>query len=168
MSRLAMMLTVVGLILTPSVWLSGGEHRAWWTAAVGLMFLALPAWAAWTLLTRRIVVHRDRVAVLRGERVVRELAFADLTEVRPGMDGSSGAATPEMFNKSVTLQGRTLEGRRRGLKVSALTVESIDPLLRALAPEVARRPELLTRDLYRDLFAEFIDDAGSDQSRQRG
>ena len=91
---------------------------------------------------------------------MRSFAFDDLIEVRPGIDGSAGAATPEFWNRSITLIGRTTAGRRRGLKVTAQTVESIDPLLLALAPIVARRPELLPHDVHRTLFQDYVADLG--------
>jgi hypothetical protein len=113
-------------------------------------------------------VRPDRVVVRRGDSEVRTFRFDDLTEIRPGVDGSAGAATPEFWNKSVTLLGRTSEGRHRGLKVSAQTVESIDPLLLALAPVVADRPDLLPHDVHRKLFEEYVRDLESGRGSQRG
>ena len=158
--HLAIGLLVLGVVLTPATWLDGGEHRGLLTAAVALLMVVLPAWAIWWLTGRAIVVHPDRVVVRRGERVVRTFAFDDLIEVHPGIDGSVGAATPEFWNKAVTLVGRTTAGKRRGLKVTAQTVETIDPLLVALAPVVARRPDLLPHDIHRTLFEEYVADLG--------
>ena len=154
---LALGVLVLGIVLTPATWLDGGDHRALLTAGLALVMVVLPLWAVWWTHGRTIVVHPDRVVVRRGDREVRSFAFDDLTEVRPGVDGSAGAATPEFWNRSVTLLGRTSDGKRRGLKVSAQTVESIDPLLLALAPEVARRPDLLPHDVHRMLFEEYVD-----------
>ena len=165
--NLALTVLVVGIVLVPATWVGGGSQRVALTAAVALVLVVLPLWAVWFTRGRTIVVHPDRVVVRRGEREVRSLPYDTLTEVRPGVDGSAGAATPEFWNKSVTLVGRTSEGRRRGFKVSAQTVESIDPLLLALAPVVARRPELLPHDVHRTLFEEYVRDLGSGRS-QRG
>lgn len=165
--RAALALAVVGVPLTWYVWASADAYRAAIAAGVLALLVLLPLWTVWLLRGRRFLVHADRLSVMRGDRVVRELAFAELTEVRPQWEGSAGAATPEFLNKSVTLLGRTPAGRRTGVKVSAQTVDSIDPLLRALAPEIRRRPGLLTRDLYRNAFVEFIDDAESGDAPQR-
>ncbi|KRE94245.1 hypothetical protein ASG76_12780 [Nocardioides sp. Soil774] len=166
--NLALAVLVLGIVLTPATWLDGGPHRGLLTAAVALLMVVLPLWAVWWLRGRTIIVHPDRVVVRRGEREVRSFAFDDLIEVRPGRDASVGAATPEFWNKSVTLIGRTTAGRRRGLKVTAQTVESIDPLLVALAPVVARRPDLLPHDVHRALFEEYVRDLGTERGTQRG
>jgi hypothetical protein len=165
---LAIGVLVIGVVVAPATWQAGGPHRGLLTAAVALLMVALPVWAIWWLRGRTIVVHPDRVVVRRGEREVRTFAFADLIEVRPEVDGSSGAATPELCNKAVTLIGRTTAGKRRGLKVTAQTVESIDPLLLVLAPVVARRPELLPHDIHRTLFEEYVDDLEQGRGTQRG
>lgn len=164
---LAVGVLVLGVVLTPATWLDGGRHREVLTAAVALLMVVLPLWAIWWLTGRTIVVHPDRVVVRRGEREVRTFAFADLIEVRPEVDGSAGAATPEFWNKAVTLIGRTTAGKRRGLKVTAQTVESIDPLLVALAPVVAGRPELLPHDIHRTLFREYVADLEQGRVAQR-
>jgi hypothetical protein len=166
--NLAIGVLVVGIVLVPATWAAGGSQRALLTAAVALVMVVLPAWAIWFSRGRTIVVHPDRVVVRRGEREVRTFAFDDLVEVRPSVDGSAGAATPEFWNKAVTLVGRTTDGRRRGLKVTAQTVESIDPLLLALAPVVARRPDLLPHDVHRTLFEEYVADLGRGRGTQRG
>ncbi|MCF6378381.1 hypothetical protein L2K70_12270 [Nocardioides KLBMP 9356] len=160
---LALCVLVPGAVLAPSTWLAGGEHRGILTAAVTLLMVLLPLWALWWLTGRTIVVHPDRVVVCRGGREVRTFAFDDLVEVRPGVDGSAGAATPEFWNKSVTVIGRTTSGKRRGLTVTAQTVESIDPLLVALVPVVARRPGLLPHAVHRTLFDELVADLGGPQ-----
>ena len=165
--NLALAVLALGLVLTPATWLDGGPHRALLTTAVALLMVALPLWAVWWLRGRTIAVHHDRVVVRRGERDVRAFVFDDLIEVRPGRDASVGAATPELWNKAVTLIGRTTEGKRRGLKVTAQTVESIDPLLVALAPVVARRPELLPHDVHRTLFEEYVRDLRTGRRTQR-
>lgn len=165
--NLALMLLVVGIAVVPATWLAGGPQRELLTAAVALVLVVLPAWAAWWTWGRTLAVHPDRVVVHRGEREVRTFAFDDLIEVRPGIDGSAGAATPEFWNKSVTLIGRTTAGKRRGLKVTAQTVESIDPLLLALAPVVARRPELLPHEVHRTLFEEYARDLRAGRDTQR-
>lgn len=166
--NLALGVLVVGIALTAAVWAAGGAQRVPYTAGVALVLVVLPLWAVWWTRGRTIVVHPDRVVVRRGDRDVRTFAFDDLIEIRPGVDGSAGAATPEFWNKSVTLLGRTTDGKRRGLKVSAQTVESIDPLLVALAPVVARRPELLPHDIHRTLFEEYVDDLEQGRGTQRG
>ena len=166
--NLALAVGLVGIVLTLATWLDGGPHRAVLTGAVALIMVVLPLWAAWWTRGRTVTVHADRVVVRRGHREVRTFPFNDLIEVRPGIDGSAGAATPEFFNKSVTLIARTSAGRRRGLKVSAQTVESIDPLLLALAPVVARRPGLLPHDADRTLFMEYVEDVRSGRGTQRG
>lgn len=166
--NLAIGVLVFGIVLVPAVWTAGGSQRALLTAAVALVMVALPLWAIWFSRGRTIVVHPDRVVVRRGEREVRTFAFDDLVEVRPTVDGSAGAATPEFWNKAVTLIGRTTDGRRRGLKVTAQTVESIDPLLLALAPVVAQRPELLPHEIHRTLFEDYVADLGGGRGTQRG
>lgn len=166
--NLAVGVLVFGVVLAPATWLDGGERRGLLTAAVALLMVVLPVWAIWWLRGRAIVVHPDRVVVRRGEREVRAFAYDDLIEVRPSVDGSAGAATPEFWNKAVTLIGRTTEGKRRGLKVTAQTVESIDPLLAALAPVVAARPDLLPHDIHRTLFEEYVADLGRGRDAQRG
>ncbi|MBC2932205.1 hypothetical protein [Nocardioides sp. zg-1228] len=166
--HLAIGVLVVGILLASATWAGGGDQRALLTVAILVVTVALPAWAIWWARGRTILVRPDRVVVRRGEREVRTFAFDDLTEVRPGVDGSAGGATPELWNKSVTLLGRTTAGRRRGLKVTAQTVESIDPLLLALAPVVARRPELLPHAVHRALFEEYVRDLRSGRGRQRG
>lgn len=163
---LAIVVLVVGLLLTAATWTAGGQHRVLSSAALGLLTVVLPAWAIWFTTGRTIEVHPDRVVVRRRGREVRTFAYDDLVEVSPGVDGSAGAATPEVWNKAVTLIGRTTAGRRRGLKVTAQTVESIDPLLLALAPVVARRPGLLPHDVHRELFTDYVDELGT--GRQRG
>ncbi|RYC11137.1 hypothetical protein [Nocardioides zhouii] len=166
--NLALGVLVIGIALTPAVWAAGGPQRLLSTVGVALVMVVLPLWAVWWTHGRTIVVHPDRVVLRRGEREVRTFAFDDLIEIRPGVDGSAGAATPEFWNKSVTLLGRTSDGKRRGLKVSAQTVESIDPLLLALAPAVARRPDLLPHDVHRTLFEEYVHDLGPGRGTQRG
>ncbi|MDR7252987.1 hypothetical protein J2X46_001972 [Nocardioides sp. BE266] len=166
MRTLAIVVLVVGVLLTAATWTAGGEHRVLSLAALGLLMVVLPAWAIWFTTGRTIEVHPDRVVVRRRGREVRTFAYDDLVDVRPGIDGSAGAATPEVWNKSVTLIGRTTARKRRGLKVTAQTVESIDPLLLALAPVVARKPELLPHDVHRELFAAYVHELGT--SRRRG
>lgn len=166
--NLAIGVLVLGVVLAAATWADGGELRAPLTAAVVALMVALPLWAVWFSRGRTIAVHPDRVVVRRGEREVRTFAFADLTEVRPATDASPGAATPELWNKSVMLLGQTTDGKRRGLKVTAQTVESIDPLVLALAPVVARRPDLVPRDGDRRLFDEYVRDLRSGRDTQRG
>ena len=71
-----------------------------------------------------------------GERVARELRFEDLTEVRTTTSGAL---------ESVLLVAPDAEGRPRGIKVTRSQVQSLEPLLDALRPELDRRPELLIR-----------------------
>lgn len=163
--NLALAVLVIGVALVPATLAGDGGGRYLMAGAVGLVMVLVPLWALWWGWRRTVVVHPDRVVVRRGAREVRTFAFDELTEVRPGVDGSAGAATPEFWNKSVTLLGRTTDGRRRGLKVSAQTVESIDPLLLALAPVVARRPDLLPHDVHRSLFEEYVRDLGTGSQR---
>lgn len=165
--NLAIGVLVLGVVLAPATWLGDDDQRALLTAAVVLVMVLLPLWAIWWLSGRTIAVSRDRVVVRRGGRDVRTFAFDELIEVRPGRDASVGAATPEFWNKSVSLIGRTTDGKRRGLKVTAQTVESIDPLLLALAPVVARRPELLPHDVHRALFEEYVHDLRTGRGTQR-
>lgn len=155
---LAIGAAVFGAVTTPAVWLDGGRFQIPLTAAVFVFFLALPLWALWLVHDRRYIVRSDRLTVTRRGRTVREFPYAELIEVRPAFEGSAGAATPEFWNKTIFLIGRTPQGKRRGVKVSSQLVESIDPLLVALAPEIARRPELLSRDVYRANFAEYVAD----------
>ena len=151
--RMAIVVLVLGLPVAVATYVEGHVLEA---AALAVLTGLLPAWAIWWLHDRRIVVGPHSVLVQRGTRVVREFRYDDLTEVRPAYDGSAGGATLELLNRSVVLVGTTTAGKRRGLKVTELTVTSIDPLLRALVPVLAERPELLHRPGYRDVFDEWV------------
>ncbi|MDN4172114.1 hypothetical protein QWY28_04090 [Nocardioides sp. SOB77] len=131
-------------------------------AVVALVFVVLPLWAAWRLLRERILVGPDEVTVCSGSTVRRRLRYADLTEVRPVVDGSAGIVTPELWNKAVVLLGRTPEGRRTGIKVTRQQVQTIDPLLVALRPVLDARPELVRAESERALFGEYTARLGRD------
>lgn len=135
----------------------GGSAWDIGTGVAGSIVLCLvPLWAAVTFYRQHVLVGPDSVQVRYGDRIARELRFADLTEVRVTVDGSVGGLDGRSFHQAVLLIGTDPGGRRRGIKVTRNQVETIDPLLRALATEVARRPELFTRDLYRRLYEEYV------------
>lgn len=127
---------------------------------VALVLVVLPLWAAWHLLRRRVLVGAEDVTVCSGGRVRRTLRYADLDEVRPVVDGSTGVVTPELWNKAVVLLGRTPQGRRTGMKISRQHVLTIDPLLLALRPVVDARPELVRTETERALFGEYAASIG--------
>lgn len=155
-ARWSWIVLAVGLVLTPVSLASTRGLQFVMSVALGLLTVVLPAVALWSMRGRRIVVHADRVVVQRHDRPLLVLAYSDLTAVAPIVDGSSGVATPELLNKGLVLRGADDRGRQRALKVTTLTVDSIDPLLRALSTEVRQRPELLSSQQDRTLFAEYL------------
>ncbi len=123
-------------------------------AATLLLFVVFPLWGGIALLRRRVYVSDEQVTVTAGDTVKRELRFDRLSEVRPVIDGSQGAATPEFYAKAVVLYGLDARDKKVALKLTAQTLD-MDPVFAALAPVVQRRPELITTDLGRTLFAEY-------------
>lgn len=111
------------------------------------------------LARRHVYVSDEALTVTAGERVVRSLRLDRLTEVRPVVDGSQSAATPEFFARAVVLVGPDARDRRTTLKLSASTLD-MDQVLAVLA-EVRRRPNLLGTDQDRRLFADYLAAEGS-------
>ena len=111
-----------------------------WAMAVALLLLVVvvPVGLAVLMLRSRYVLAHDAIALVRGGRVRRRLAFADLTSVRLGSD--SGLA--------ITARTTALELRApdAALRVSGLHVSDLDPLLDRLRQEEARRPGLFQGD----------------------
>lgn len=130
---------------------SGGTAAGFWAmAAVMLLVLVLvPAWIARSMHQRHTYLSAEGVTVTSGDDVRKQIAFADLEEVRVRYSGRGG----ETFrNEQVFLVGRLTGGERGAVVVSRAQVETLQPLLDRLAAEVARRPELLTSDVERDYF----------------
>lgn len=112
------------------------------------------------LARRHVYVSEEAVTVTAGERVVRSVRLDRLTRVRPVVDGSQSAATPEFFARAVVLVGPDDRDRRTAIKLSASTLD-MDPVLAVLADEVRRRPDLLGSDQERRLFADYLGAPGS-------
>lgn len=130
---------------------SGGTAAGFWAmAAVMLVLLVLvPAWIARSMHQRHTYLSADGVTVTSGDDVRKQIAFADLEEVKVRYSGRGG----ETFrNEKVFLVGRLASGERGAVVVSRTHVETLQPLLDRLAAEVARRPELLTSDVERGYF----------------
>lgn len=150
------LLALVGVVREAAA----GQTSLWWIALVVALFVLLMAWGTWSLARRHVFVSDDAVTLCTGTRVTASLPFDQLTRVLSVVDGSQAAFTPEFWNKALILQGTTTAGRRAGrpttIKVTAQYVESIDPLLRAVAPEVRRRPDLIPDERSRALFEEYL------------
>ncbi|MBB6627879.1 hypothetical protein H5V45_11175 [Nocardioides sp. KIGAM211] len=127
-------------------------------ALIALLFVIGPLWAAQHLLRLRIAVSREHLTTYLGGRLHHRLALAELTEVRPVVDGSVGALTPEAWNPAVWLIGPDQHGRRRALKITLQRVTTMAPLLEALRPVVAARPDLVRDEPARKLLAEYLSD----------
>ncbi|QIG45298.1 hypothetical protein G5V58_23370 [Nocardioides anomalus] len=133
---------LVALLFSPVlVWTvrhaaAGAPAREVVAGALGSVLLCgVPLWGAVLFARQHVYVGPDAVQVRYGERVVRELRFADLTEVRTTRSGAV---------ESVLLVGSGADGRPRGIKVTRSQVQSLEPLLDALRPELGRRPQLRT------------------------
>lgn len=130
----------------------------WAVIALGsLAAVAVPAVVVRNVKLRRVVVHPDRLCVYRGEKLLRALPFADLTMVGAQWDyfQFAGNNTRQNWFPAITLIGTSTAGKRRGFKASGMTLQTIDPLVRALVPVVAARPELMRGSTDRELFAQF-------------
>ena len=111
-----------------------------WAMAVALLLLVevVPVWLAVLMLRSRYVLGHDAIALVRGGRVRRRVAFADLTSVRFGRDGGLG-----LTKRTTAVELRAPDA---GLRVSGLHVNDLDPLLDRLRQEEARRPGLFQGD----------------------
>ena len=130
----------------------------WAVIALGsVAAIAVPARVVRNVKLRRVVVHPDRVSIYRGEKLLRALPFANLTLVGAHWDyfQFAGNTTRQNWFPAITLIGTSTTGKRRGFKASGMTLQTIDPLVRALAPVVAARPDLMRGATDRKLFAQF-------------
>ncbi|MBC2932210.1 hypothetical protein [Nocardioides sp. zg-1228] len=129
---------------------SGGTAiGAWASAAVmALVLVVAPLLLVRSILTRHTHVSDDAVSVVTGGEVRQQIAFDDLTEIRVRYTGDGGKVMP---SERILLSGEPRVGRGT-IVVSRFHVESLQPLLRRLAAEVAERPALLQGDLERDYF----------------
>lgn len=98
-----------------------------------LLLVVVPLWGALQFHRQHVYVGPDRVQLRFGARVVRDLAYADLTEVDLTLDGP---------NQAAVLVGVGTDGQPTGFKVTSNQVQTLDPLVEALR---AARPELLRR-----------------------
>jgi hypothetical protein len=135
-----------------------------WALAVGttLVLVVVPLAMAWSYGRKHVYVSDEALTVTAGDRVKRQVRFADVSEVRVLVDGGLGSATPEFWNQAVAVRGPDQHGAARWTKVSRTFVTTLDPLLRQLADEVRRRPDLIRREPERELFEEYLRDAGHD------
>ena len=133
-----------------------------WALAAGvvLVLVLVPLLMAWTYGRKHVYVSDEALTVTAGDRVTRQVRFADLTEVRVLVDGGMGSATAEYWNQAVAVRGPHADGSTRWTKVSRTFVTTLDPLLRELAEEVRRRPDLIRRPEEQELLEEYLRDAG--------
>jgi hypothetical protein len=111
-----------------------------WSMAVALLLLVevVPVGLAVLLLRSRYVLDHDAIALVRGGRVRRRLAFAELTSVRFGRDGGLG-----ITSRTTAVE---LRAQDAALRVSGLFVDDLGPLLDRIREEEARRPGLVVGD----------------------
>jgi hypothetical protein len=106
------------------------------------LFVAAPLLLSADTATSRVRVSPTGVEVTRLGDVRTRLDFADLSRVDVGEDASLGPLTPGRWRSYVRLTGHTSTGERVKVLVTTARVSSLDPLLAALEPVLADRPEL--------------------------
>lgn len=122
------------------------------TTAVVLVMVVLPLLMARSMHQRHTFVSDDAVTTTKGDSVRQRIRFDDLEQVRVRYDGNMGGATLQWINEAVVLVGADDRGRQRQVPVSRIFVTTLQPLLRRLEQEVARRPDLLADRHERQLF----------------
>lgn len=120
-------------------------------AVCTLVLVILPLVAAWRLFRRHVYVDPAGVTVVVGAKQ-RRIAYAELDQILPRTDETS-VKMLDTRTVSLILQATSPDGRRTRVQLSPQDLETIDPVLLALEPEVARRPDLLPNDYARNQFA---------------
>ncbi|QIX27903.1 hypothetical protein ncot_15900 [Nocardioides sp. JQ2195] len=106
--------------------------------------------AAWFLWRQRVWVSAGAVLLTRGGKVRRTVDLARLEHVDAGIDHGTGVLGNHPRVIVWTLRE---DGRRLGIPVSGRLYADLSPLVAALAPHVASRPELLRTEENRDGWA---------------
>lgn len=119
-----------------------------------LVLVLAPALAARHLLRQHVYVSPDAVTLTTGERVRVQMRFSEVTAVRLTTEGGTGTTDVTSPRQVVVLTGRDAQGTQRDLRVTAMFVKTLDPLLARLAAEVAARPDILPES-ERDRFAQW-------------
>ena len=130
---------------------SGGTAAGWWamSAAMVVVLVVVPLLVARGIHQRHTYVSDEGVTTTSGDEVRKQIAFADLEEVKVRFSNRGGQA---LRNETVFLVGRLSSDERGSLTVSRMYVDTLRPLLTRLQAEVAARPELLTSDVERGFF----------------
>jgi hypothetical protein len=129
---------------------SGGTAAGLWamTAVMALLLVVVPLLIARSIHQRHTYVSDEAVSIVTGDELRQQIAFDDLTAVKVRYSGRGGST---FRNEKVFLEGPLRTGSGTVL-VSRMYVDSLQPLLRRLAAEVAERPELLAGEVERDYF----------------
>ncbi len=123
-------------------------------AVMTLVLVLAPAMAARYLLRQHVYVSHEAVTLTTGERIRVQMRFADISQVRLTTEGGTGTTDPTSPRQVVVLTGTDATGQQRDLRVTAMFVRTIDPLLERVAAEVQRRPEILPES-QRDTFTQW-------------